>query len=152
MKKQELIEAIRSHGLKSVSSVFAVLAGGVEDPASKIPLASLSNTIWPGTYEDERDARFINDRVHGNIQKDGTFSVVPEMAGGICTPAEPMRIAAAAVKYNVPLADGMMGGTTIMCPLHDRMYELRTGAVLVGECDIVTYSARVESGTIFVSI
>lgn len=51
-----------------------------------------------------------------------------------------------------PLADGMMGGTTIMCPLHDRTYDLRTGAVLVGECDLVTYPARVESGTIFVSI
>ena len=112
MKKQELIEAIRSHGLKSVSSVFAVLAGGVEDSASKIPLASLLNTIWPGTYEDERDARFINDRVHGNIQKDGTFSVIPEMAGGICTPAELMRIATAAVKYNVPLVK-MTGGQRI---------------------------------------
>ncbi len=51
-----------------------------------------------------------------------------------------------------PLADGMMGGTTIMCPLHDRMYDLRTGAVLVGECDIVVYPARVEGGTILVSL
>ncbi len=112
MKKQELIAAIRAHDLHSVSSVFAVLAGGVEDPASKIPLASLLNTIWPGQYEDQRDARFINDRVHGNIQKDGTFSVVPEMAGGVCTPAELMRIATAAVKYNVPLVK-MTGGQRI---------------------------------------
>ena len=103
MKKQELIAAIKAQGLKSVSSVFAALAGGVEDPASKIPLASLLNTVWPGQYDDQRDARFINDRVHGNIQKDGTFSVIPEMAGGVCTPAELMRIATAAVKYDVPL-------------------------------------------------
>ena len=112
MKKQELIAAIKERNLRSVSSVFAALAGGQEDPASKIPLASLLNTIWPGQYEDERDARFINDRVHGNIQKDGTFSVVPEMAGGICTPAELMRIAQAAVKYNVPLVK-MTGGQRI---------------------------------------
>ena len=112
MKKQELIAAIKAHGLRSVSAVFATLAGGVEDPASKIPLASLLNTIWPGEYQDERDARFINDRVHGNIQKDGTFSVVPEMAGGVCTPDELMRIAAAAVKYNVPLVK-MTGGQRI---------------------------------------
>ena len=112
MKKQELIAAIRAHDLRSVSSVFEVLAGGVEDPASKIPLASLLNTIWPGRYDDQRDARFINDRVHGNIQKDGTFSVVPEMAGGVCTPAELMRIATAAVKYNVPLVK-MTGGQRI---------------------------------------
>ena len=112
MKKQELIAAIKAHDLRSVSSVFEVLAGGVEDPASKIPLASLLNTIWPGRYDDQRDARFINDRVHGNIQKDGTFSVVPEMAGGVCTPAELMRIATAAVKYNVPLVK-MTGGQRI---------------------------------------
>ncbi len=112
LKKQELIAAIKAQGLRSVSSVFEALAGGVEDPASKIPLASLLNTIWPGEYEDERDARFINDRVHGNIQKDGTFSVVPEMAGGICTPDELMRIAQAAVKYNVPLVK-MTGGQRI---------------------------------------
>ena len=112
MKKQELIAAIKERNLRSVSAVFAALADGVEDPASKIPLASLLNTVWPGQYEDERDARFINDRVHGNIQKDGTFSVVPEMAGGICTPAELMRIAEAAVKYNVPLVK-MTGGQRI---------------------------------------
>jgi NAD(P)H-nitrite reductase large subunit len=39
--------------------------------------------IWKGEYIDERDARFINDRVHANIQKDGTFSVIPEIRGGI---------------------------------------------------------------------
>ena len=112
MKKQELVAAIKAQGLRSVSSVFAALAGGVEDPASKIPLASLLNMIWPGEYDDQRDARFINDRVHGNIQKDGTFSVVPEMAGGICTPAELMRIASAAVKYDVPLVK-LTGGQRI---------------------------------------
>ena len=112
MKKQALIAAIREHDLHSVSSVFKVLAGGVEDPASKIPLASLLNTIWPGQYDDQRDARFINDRVHGNIQKDGTFSVVPEMAGGVCSPAELMRIATAAVKYDVPLVK-LTGGQRI---------------------------------------
>ena len=112
MKKQALIAAIREHDLHSVSSVFKALAGGVEDPASKIPLASLLNTIWPGQYDDQRDARFINDRVHGNIQKDGTFSVVPEMAGGVCSPAELMRIATAAVKYDVPLVK-LTGGQRI---------------------------------------
>ncbi len=112
MRKQELVEAIKAQNLRSVSAVFAALSGGVEDPVSKIPLASLLNTVWPGQYEDERDARFINDRVHGNIQKDGTFSVVPEMAGGVCTPAELMRIAQAALKYNVPLVK-MTGGQRI---------------------------------------
>jgi nitrite reductase (NADH) large subunit len=69
-------------------------------------------TLWNNEYVDERDARFINDRVHGNIQKDGTFSVVPEMPGGVCTPAELKRIADAAVKYEVPLVK-VTGGQRI---------------------------------------
>ncbi|PCJ08772.1 MAG: nitrite reductase large subunit [Rhodobacteraceae bacterium] len=57
---------------------------------------------WPGTYEDDGKSRFINERVHANIQKDGTYSVVPRMLGGITTPNELRAIADAADKYNVP--------------------------------------------------
>ena len=95
-----------------MSAVFKALAGGVEDAASKPALASLLITIWHKDYEDERDARFINDRVHANIQKDGTFSVIPEMPGGVCTPDELRRIADVAVKYNVPLVK-VTGGQRI---------------------------------------
>ena len=49
-------------------------------------LASLLKMMWGEEYVDEKDARFINDRVHANIQKDGTFSVVPQMRGGVTTP------------------------------------------------------------------
>jgi len=112
LAKPELVAKIRELGLRSVSAVFAALSPTGEDAASKPPLASLLATIWAGEYEDERDARFINDRVHANIQKDGTFSVVPEMAGGVCTPAELMRIAQVAVKYNVPLVK-LTGGQRI---------------------------------------
>jgi hypothetical protein len=86
LAKPQLIATLRDQNLKSVSSVFKALAGGVEDTASKPALASLLVTIWNDEYEDERDARFINDRVHGNIQKDGTFSVIPEMPGGVSRP------------------------------------------------------------------
>jgi nitrite reductase (NADH) large subunit len=113
LAKPELVKAIREQGLKSVSAVFRALAvGGKPDAASKPALASLLITLWDDAYEDERDARFINDRVHANIQKDGTFSVVPEMPGGITTPADLMRIAEVAVKYDVPLVK-LTGGQRI---------------------------------------
>ncbi len=96
-----------------MSAVFKALAGGVEDAASKPALASLLITrLAQGEYEDERDARFINDRVHANIQKDGTFSVIPEMPGGVCTPDELRRIADVAEKYDVPLVK-LTGGQRI---------------------------------------
>ncbi|MCH2068014.1 MAG: nitrite reductase large subunit NirB [Shimia sp.] len=57
---------------------------------------------WPGTYDDDGKSRFINERVHANIQKDGTYSVVPRMLGGITTPDELRAIADAADKFDVP--------------------------------------------------
>jgi nitrite reductase (NADH) large subunit len=102
MTKPELVAAIRAKEIKSVSAVFRELNGGQEEPGHKTALASLLKTIWDGEYEDERDARFINDRVHANIQKDGTFSVVPRISGGITSPAELRRIADVAEKYQVP--------------------------------------------------
>jgi len=112
LTKPELIKAIREQKLRSVSSVFMALANGKEDPASKIGLASLLKTIWGKDYEDERDARFINDRVHANIQHDGTFSVVPRIYGGVTSAAELRRIADVAEKYGVPMVK-ITGGQRI---------------------------------------
>jgi len=112
LEKSQLVAEIKNRGLKSVSAVFRELGGGKEDPGSKVGLASLLKTLWPGEYEDERDARFINDRVHANIQKDGTFSVVPRIYGGVTTPTELRRIADVAVKYNVPMVK-ITGGQRI---------------------------------------
>ncbi|MET8154879.1 nitrite reductase large subunit NirB [Sphaerisporangium sp. NPDC005289] len=113
LAKQELMAEIRARGLRSVSAVFAELApAGKEDAKSKMGLASLLRTMWAGEYVDERDARFINDRVHANIQKDGTFSVVPQMKGGCTTPDQLRRIADVADKYQVPLVK-VTGGQRI---------------------------------------
>lgn len=57
---------------------------------------------WPGLYEDDGQSRFINERVHANIQKDGTYSVVPRMWGGITTPNELRAIADVADKFAIP--------------------------------------------------
>ncbi|WP_122977738.1 nitrite reductase large subunit NirB [Actinoplanes teichomyceticus] len=113
MPKPELMAAIRRYGLKSVSAVFDKLVpGGAHDAKSKMGLASLLRMMWGADYVDERDARFINDRVHGNIQKDGTFSVVPQMKGGVTTPAQLKRIAEVAEKYQVPMVK-LTGGQRI---------------------------------------
>jgi nitrite reductase (NADH) large subunit len=112
LTKADLVRAVRERGLRSVSSVFAQLAGGREDAASKAGLASLLRTIWGKDYDDERDARFINDRVHANVQKDGTFSVIPRIFGGVTTAAELRRIADVAQKYGVPMVK-ITGGQRI---------------------------------------
>jgi nitrite reductase (NADH) large subunit len=111
--KPELIRLIRELALHSVSSVFAALAPhGQEDANSKMGLASLLQMIWAAEYVDERDARFINDRVHANIQRDGTFSVVPQMKGGVTNSAQLRKIADVADKYEVPMIK-LTGGQRI---------------------------------------
>src|SRR4051812_18769843 len=113
LAKPELMAAIRERRLRSVSAVFAALApGGAEDAKSKMGLTSLLRMIWGADYVQENDAKFINDRVHGNIQRDGTFSVVPQIKGGVTTPAQLRRIADVAEKYEVPMVK-ITGGQRI---------------------------------------
>ncbi|GAB7190505.1 NADPH-nitrite reductase [Kineococcus sp. NUM-3379] len=113
MDKPTLMAAIREQDLRSVSSVFAALApGGAEDAKSKMALTSLLRVMWPGGVVEERDARFVNDRVHANIQRDGTFSVVPQMKGGVTTPEQLRKIADVADKYSVGMVK-VTGGQRI---------------------------------------
>jgi len=59
-------------------------------------------STWPKEAKDDPQSRFINERSHANIQKDGTYSVIPRMWGGHTTPDELRRIADAADKYKIP--------------------------------------------------
>ncbi|HNE01030.1 MAG TPA: nitrite reductase large subunit NirB, partial [Plasticicumulans sp.] len=96
-------KAIRDEHLTSLESVFKVLnwktANGCAScrPALNYYLIS----TWPAEAKDDYQSRFINERVHANIQKDGTYSVVPRMWGGLTNARELRAIADAADKYNV---------------------------------------------------
>jgi nitrite reductase (NADH) large subunit len=81
LDKPTLMATIGDRGLRSVSAVFAILApASAEDAKSKMGLNSLLKMMWADETVDEQDAKFVNDRLHANIQKDG-FSVVPQMRG-----------------------------------------------------------------------
>ncbi|MDO9321475.1 MAG: nitrite reductase large subunit NirB [Pseudomonas sp.] len=69
-------------------------------------------STWPGEAKDDPQSRLINERVHANIQKDGTYSVVPRMCGGVTNSSELRRIADVADKYNVPMVK-VTGGQRI---------------------------------------
>ena len=101
--REDLAAVVRERELESVSAVSAACGTGRECGACKPALAYLVSEVNANRHREERHARFINDRVHGNIQKDGTFSVVPRMYGGVTTPAELRRIADVAERYDVPL-------------------------------------------------
>jgi len=67
---------------------------------------------WPGEYVDDQQSRFVNERMHANIQKDGTYSVVPRMWGGITNPRELRAIADVVEKFNAPMVK-VTGGQRI---------------------------------------
>ena len=83
---EHLREIVRGQKLKSVEEVLKVYGNGKGCEVCKPALSYMLDMLWCGDHEEDRSARFINDRVHANIQKDGTFSVVPRMRGGVTTP------------------------------------------------------------------
>ena len=101
---EEVRRAIREHRLLSIADAMRFLEWRTPDgcascrPALNYYLVS----TWPHEAKDDPQSRFINERAHANIQKDGTFSVVPRMWGGLTTPDELRRIADVAEKYAIP--------------------------------------------------
>ena len=100
---EQLRDIVRGQQLKSVQEVLNVYGNRKGCEVCKPALSYMLDMLWCGEHEEDRSARFINDRVHANIQKDGTFSVVPRMRGGVTSSAELRRIADVAEKYNVPM-------------------------------------------------
>jgi nitrite reductase (NADH) large subunit len=101
--EDRLREILRSQKLKSVQEVLEIYGNGVGCEVCKPALSYMLDMLWCGDHDEDRSARFINDRVHANIQKDGTFSVVPRIRGGVTSPDELRRIADVADKYHVPM-------------------------------------------------
>ena len=101
--EDKLRDILRSQKLKSVQEVLDIYGNGSGCEICKPALSYMMDMLWCGDHEEDRSARFINDRVHANIQKDGTFSVIPRIRGGVTSAAELRRIADVADKYRVPM-------------------------------------------------
>lgn len=100
----EVINAIKENELKSMKAVREFLEWKTPDgcAACRPALNYYLLARWPEEYKDDAQSRFINERAHGNIQKDGTYSVVPRMFGGLVKPNELRAIADVCDKYDVP--------------------------------------------------
>jgi len=107
-------KAIREHKLLTHRSAYDFLEWRTPNgcatcrPAINYYLLS----TWPHEAQDDPQSRFINERAHANIQKDGTFSVVPQMKGGVTNASELRRIADVADKYHIPMVK-VTGGQRI---------------------------------------
>ncbi len=101
---QDVQQAIRDRSLKTIPELMQTLQWKTPDgchvcrPALNYYLLA----AWPGEYQDDSRSRFVNERVHANIQKDGTYSVIPRIWGGVTSPSELRSIAEIAERYEVP--------------------------------------------------
>ncbi|MDX5330662.1 MAG: nitrite reductase large subunit NirB [Pseudomonadota bacterium] len=91
-------------GLRSIPAVMQALEWSTPDGCASCRPALNYYLLcaWPGDYRDDKQSRFINERVHANIQKDGTYSVVPRMWGGMTSAAELRAIADVVDKFDIP--------------------------------------------------
>ena len=101
---QALRDAIRANHLISKEEVFAFMEWKTPDgcPSCRPAINYYLISTWPKEARDDSQSRYINERSHANIQKDGTYSVVPRMWGGETSAAELRRIADVVDKYKIP--------------------------------------------------
>jgi nitrite reductase (NADH) large subunit len=101
---QAVRDAIREHKLVTIASVYAFMEWRIPNGCASCRPAINYYLIssWPKEARDDPQSRFINERSHANIQKDGTYSVIPRMWGGETTASELRRIADAVDKYKIP--------------------------------------------------
>ena len=101
---EEVRKAIREEKLVSIPQAMQFLNWTTPNgcAACRPALNYYLICAWPHQVRDDPQSRFINERAHANIQKDGTFSVVPRMYGGITSPQQLRRIADVADKYRIP--------------------------------------------------
>ncbi|MGT8908283.1 NADPH-nitrite reductase [Bacillus subtilis] len=114
LSRDEVVEEIKAKGLSHTREVMNVLGWKTPEGCSKCrpALNYYLGMINPTKYEDDRTSRFVNERMHANIQKDGTYSVVPRMYGGVTNSTDLRKIADVVDKYEIPLVK-MTGGQRI---------------------------------------
>jgi len=107
-------EAIRVQALHTIDAVYQQLDWRNDNgcPTCRPAVNYYLISSWPEQVQDDSQSRFINERVHANIQKDRTYTVVPRMWGGVTTSKELRAIADAADKYEVPMVK-VTGGQRI---------------------------------------
>ena len=101
---EEIRKGVTEHELKTMQSIRDFFEWKTTDGCHSCRPALNYYLIcaWPGEYRDDAQSRFINERAHANIQKDGTYSVIPRIWGGETNPQELRAIADVADKYKIP--------------------------------------------------
>ncbi len=92
--RQELADIVRVKQIKSFDQLLDDYGQGLGCDVCKPTVGSILASFWNDYVLDEQHIGLqdTNDIFLGNMQKDGTYSVVPRVAGGEITPGQTHRI------------------------------------------------------------
>jgi nitrite reductase (NADH) large subunit len=101
--RQELYDLVKIHELKTYDEVLDKLGNGHGCEICKPAISSILASLWNEMIlkKGNETAQDSNDRFLANIQKGGTYSVVPRIPGGEITPDKLIVIGEVAKKYNL---------------------------------------------------
>ncbi|WP_368503300.1 nitrite reductase large subunit NirB [Alkalihalophilus sp. As8PL] len=100
---EELVNELQIRQLRSVDEVMREL-GWLTEGGCSTCLSAIQyylGMIYP-EYEKEQPSLFINERMNATMQSDGSFSITPQMYGGLTSAEELRKIADAIEQYNIP--------------------------------------------------
>ena len=100
----EIRVLVKEKNLTSTAMAFEKLNFSTPDgcPTCRMAINYYVHALWPERHQEEPQSRFINERVHANIQKDGTYSVIPRIFGGVTNPNQLRAIADIVDKFSIP--------------------------------------------------
>jgi nitrite reductase (NADH) large subunit len=99
--RQELYDIVKINKFTNHNEVLGVVGKGDGCEVCKPVLSSIFSSIYNDTANKHVTAQDSNDRFLANIQRNGTYSVVPRMAGGEVTAEKLIAIGEVAKKYNL---------------------------------------------------
>jgi nitrite reductase (NADH) large subunit len=101
LSRQELLHGIQVHKLTTYPAVLSTLGTGGGCEICKPAVASILASLWNQPIAEQDTIQDTNDRFLANIQRGGTYSVIPRIPGGEITPEKLIVIGAVAKKYDL---------------------------------------------------
>lgn len=99
--RQELLDLVKIHKLTSIDEILDQLGRGHGCEVCKPVMSSILASVYAETANRKPVAQDSNDRFLANIQKGGSYSVVPRIPGGEITPDKLLVIGRVAKKYGL---------------------------------------------------
>jgi nitrite reductase (NADH) large subunit len=102
LNDDELVHEMQQHGLTTVQQVIAVLNWKNKKGCSIcIPAINYYLGMIHPEYDSQQVVLFVNEQMNATIQADGSYTIIPQMYGGVTDFKQLRKIAEVAEKYSI---------------------------------------------------